>query len=238
MGSANRASAGYEFEVKTTINSQSTLYIEPMTATRATIQVARIGPHIITLRRDEGGDWVIHRRFYRPDLPVTMQAGLTVYTDWPTCVSAGYESNNQLVLTNGVQLLNGGGTLSGAQPDLVATFDFVRYARPQVPPALEGADLSNTSSVSDQQLLSFLGEHANTPGGAAQSPAFNGDAGLNLNRFQLTATVMSNRTYRLQSSSTPDGTWSDALIFVSTNTVQTIDEPAGPANVFYRLISP
>lgn len=132
MGSADRATGGYDYEVKTTLNSVSTLVIQGAATTRATIQVARIGAHLLMLRRDEGGEWVVHRRYHRPDFPATLQAGLTVYTDWDTCFAVGVENNNRLVLTNGATLL-GGGTLNSAQPDLVATFDFVRFARPQVP---------------------------------------------------------------------------------------------------------
>jgi len=87
-------------------------------------------------------------------------AGLTVYTDWPLCESVGSPWHNTHVLTNGAPA-PGGGTLSGANPDLQADFDFVRYARPIVPPVLAGAALSDPSQVSDAQLLSFLGDHAN-----------------------------------------------------------------------------
>ena len=70
--------------MKTTVRSVSTLDINPGTPS-AGIQVARIGRHLILLRRPPGGAWVVHRRYSRPDLPTTLQAGLTVYTDWPSC---------------------------------------------------------------------------------------------------------------------------------------------------------
>lgn len=237
MGSASRASSGFEYEVKTTINSQSTLIIQPTGATRATIQVARIGPHLIMLRRDEGGSWVVHRRYRRDDFPETLQAGLTVYTDWPTCATVGFENNNRLVLTNGVELL-GGGSLDSAQPDLVAAFEFVRYARPEIPEPLIGADLSNSALVTDGQLLSFLGSHANIPGGAATPPSFENTVSLNGSLFEGTANVMSNRTYRLQSAPDIDGIWTDLTTFVTTNNVQDIEETVTDDNLFFRLTSP
>ncbi len=149
----------YQFEVKTTLNSASTLDLSSG-APRATIQVARLGPHLITLRRNLGGAWVVHRRYLRPDLPAQLQAGLTVYTDWTLCDGVGFENQNSRVLTNGAPL-SGGGVVSGANPDLMAAFDYVRYQRPQIPPHLVGANFSNPSAVTDAQLLSFLGANAN-----------------------------------------------------------------------------
>ncbi|HAV64502.1 MAG TPA: hypothetical protein DCY13_19305 [Verrucomicrobiales bacterium] len=237
LGSADRGSAGYEFEVKTTVNSISTLFIEPTPATRATIQVARLGSHLIMLRRNEGGAWVVHRRYQRPDFPATLQAGLTVYTDWDTCSAVGTFDNNHLVLTNGARLSDGG-TLSGATPDLVAAFDYVRFARPQVPVGLVGADFSNPGAVSDAQLLTFLGEPANVPGGAVVSPAFNLDGEASGGTFRVSAVVVSNRTYRLQSASSLGGGWSEVRSFVSTNTLQFLEQPVGPEGGFFRLTSP
>lgn len=151
----------FQHEVKTTVNSVSTLELSPGTS-RAQIQVARIGPHLILLRRPQGGDWVVHRRYARPDFPATLQAGLTVYTDWPSCERVGFAAQNVTTLTNGARLPNGA-IFSGANPDLRAVFDYVRYARPQVPAELQGAALSDPSSVSDSQLLSFLGDAAQPP---------------------------------------------------------------------------
>lgn len=239
MGSANRLTPGYEFEVKTTSNSTSTLFIEGTPANRAAIQVARLGPHLIMLRRIEGGEWVVHRRYYRPDFPATLQAGLTVYTDWDVCFAVGPENNNRLVLTNGAPLLYGG-TVSGAQPDLVASFDYVRYARPAVPPALVGADFSNPGAVTDGQLLSFLGEPANIPGGAAAAPVFHPEIQVDENGLITTAHVTSQRTYRVQMAADLNGTWSNLFAFVSTGDIQRIELPVPLANTqgYFRAVSP
>lgn len=150
----------YQFEVKTTVDSTSTLHISNGAPARAMIQVARLGPHIITLQRSLTGAWQVHRRYFRPDMPAQMQAGLTVYTDWPLCSAVGVQNQNTRVLTNGAPL-SGGGVVAGANPDLMAAFDFVRYRRPQIPAHLVGADFSNPAAVTDVQLLSFLGTNAN-----------------------------------------------------------------------------
>lgn len=160
LGAANTPGT-YQHEVKTTLNSVSTLEISTGTP-RAQIQIARIGRHLILLRRPEGGSWVVHRRYSRPDFPATLQAGLTVYTDWPGCERVGFAAQNVTVLTNGARLPDVT-SFTGADPDLEAAFDYVRYARPNVPANLAGADLSNPAAVSDAQLLAFLGDHAHEP---------------------------------------------------------------------------
>ncbi|GMV81715.1 MAG: hypothetical protein AMXMBFR7_28990 [Planctomycetota bacterium] len=145
VGSASNPGT-YQHEVKTTVNSVSTLDITPATA-RVRIQVARIGSVFICLRRPEGGAWVVHRRYSRPDMPATMQVGLTTYTDWNSMSGLSYVEYNQTVLTNG-------------NPDLVALFDYLRYRRPAVPANLVGLNFADPAQVSDAQLLAFLGANA------------------------------------------------------------------------------
>lgn len=239
IGSANRATSGFEYEVKTTSNSTSVLFIEGTDATRAAIQVARIGPHLIMLRQNENENWVIHRRYFRPDFPFTLQAGLTVYTDWNTCAAVGVENNNLLVLTNGATLLDNS-TLNGAQPDLVATFDYVRYARPEVPPALDGANFSNPGEVSDSELLSFLGEHANIPGGAASEPEWFAADLADEDALSLSIGVVSQRHYRVQTAESIDGEWTDIGVFISTGLVHSIQESTALSSnmLFMRVATP
>jgi hypothetical protein len=136
----------FQNEVKTTVNSVSTLPITPAPSGRMLIQIARIGPYVITLH-NAGGDWVVHRRFLRNDFPQRMQVGMTVYTDYFTC------ANYQPFVQNGTVIRDG-------NPDLMAYFDFFRFVRPIVPPSLANANLFNASVVSDAQILSFLGSHA------------------------------------------------------------------------------
>jgi hypothetical protein len=148
LGAANTPGT-FQFEVKTTINSVSTLVIAPG-VNRATIQVARIGRALIMLRRNAGADWVVHRRYARNDMPTTLQAGLTTYTDYQTCSTFTPLAHNSMVIHSG-------------NPDLFAAFDYVRYQRPAIPSELLGRDFSNPAAVSDAQLLSFLGDNSNAP---------------------------------------------------------------------------
>ncbi|MFM8979158.1 MAG: hypothetical protein ACKOSS_01655, partial [Planctomycetia bacterium] len=133
----------YQTEVKTTDDSVSVLAIAPGPSA-ATLRAARIGPHLLLLLRPEGGAWSVHRRYRRDDFPATLQAGLTVYTDWPTCSALTPVQHNNSLLTGGT-------------PDLRAQVDYVRFIEPAVPAGLLGADLSNPTAVSDAELLAFLG---------------------------------------------------------------------------------
>jgi hypothetical protein len=228
----------YQYEVKTTSNSVSTLYISNGAPSRASIQVARIGPHFIMLRRDQGGAWQVHRRYFRPDMPATLQAGLTVYTDWNVCATVGFQYQNQFVLTNGLQLPNGT-TVSGCNPDLRAAFEYVRYARPQVPGNLAGASLSSAAAVSDAQLLTFLGEAANVPGGAMTPPSLSSPSFAPAGGFMATLITVSNRSYRVQRS-IDFTTWTTVTNFTSTGASAPFTDSAplpGPAR-FYRATSP
>lgn len=145
-GTAN-SPGSYQFEVKTTVNSQSTLEISPGAA-RVTIQIARIGTVFLALRRLGDGPWEVHRRYLRTDLPPELQVGLTVYTDWDTVSQMDPFEHNRTVI-------------SGGNPDLTVSVDYFRYVRPAVPEALAGLDFMNEGAVSDTDLISFLGDAAN-----------------------------------------------------------------------------
>jgi hypothetical protein len=234
LGAANQPGQ-YQFEVKTTVNSQSTLDITPGVE-RAQIQVARLGAHLIMLRREAGADWRVHRRYFRPDMMERLQAGLTVYTDWNICEQVGVEIQNTRVLTNGLALPDGG-VLNGCNPDLAASFEFVRYRRPNIPGELAGANFSNPQTVSDVQLLSFLGENANHPGGAAVSPT------VTVNRVDdavvsIAVETMPMRSYRVQVSGDMVS-WSTITNFVSSEESFGMEETAGETGAkFYRAVTP
>ena len=144
LGMADRP-GNFQFEVKTTLNSNSVLDKTIATGGHAVIQVARIGPHLITLKKD-GGVWSVHRRYYRPDFPSIVQIGMTTYTDFNTVLSYSPLMHNSMVI-------------HGGNPDLVAAFDYFRFERPRVPAALLNANFTD-NSVSEAQLLTFLGANA------------------------------------------------------------------------------
>lgn len=143
----------FQFEVKTTENSVSTLFIDSAGGQfESTLQVARLGDYLIMLRRTPTMAWQVHRRYYRPDMPSTLQVGMTVYTDY-----------NGVVATGLTPFQHNGTVIAGQNPDLSADFDYMRYATPTLPPAFVGVDLTNTSLATDAALLAFLGAAAIPP---------------------------------------------------------------------------
>lgn len=142
LGAADQP-GNFQFEVKTTINSDSQLTTSPSGSGDAIIRVARIGSSMIMLK-NVNGTWSVHRRFPRGDFPAGLQVGFTVYTDWPTVGKLSPQQQNSMVIRNG-------------NPDLLAQFDYMHFESPKIPNDLKGRNFDDPSSVSDQQLLSFLG---------------------------------------------------------------------------------
>lgn len=128
----------FQFEVKTTINSDSQLQTSPADGPEAQIRIARLGTHMVMLRKTSSG-WIVHKRYDRSDMPKKVQAGVTVYTNY-------YGTQGMDVVTHNSRF----GSAQGA--DLVATFDYIRYTRP-------AADLaSRAARMSDADLVRALGE--------------------------------------------------------------------------------
>jgi len=138
----------FQFEVKTTVASDSILVYTDANTSEATIRSARLGDYFILLRRSPGEDWVIHRRYHREDMPETLQVGMTCYTDWPTGSTFEPLIHNQI-------------TISTGNPDLIADFEYFRFAQAILPASLVGVDLLDTETVPDTDLLAFLGDIQN-----------------------------------------------------------------------------
>ncbi len=183
IGAASVVST-FQFEVKSTTNSNSVLYIVPAPSGHSAIQWARVGPYFIALQ-NSGGSWVVHRRYYRPDLPAILQVGMTTYTDYPYCAA------------NYTPLQHNSTVISGGNPDLVAAFDYFRYERPIVPPSLVGANLSDPNAVSDSALLGFLGGNAiaNAPAITDQPSDVSAPRGATAT-FSVTATGQDPLSYQ------------------------------------------
>lgn len=146
MGTGNN-SGHYQFEVKSTVNSFSSLEIDDG-ASRAVIQVVRLGEVFLVLRKLEAGDWEVHRRYRRSDMPNTLQVGVTVYTDWEGAESLTPFQHNQT-------------SISGYDPDLNAAIDYFRFKRPRIPNALAEADFVDPLEVTDEQILELFGDRSN-----------------------------------------------------------------------------
>lgn len=78
-----------QFEVKTTHNSLSTLFISDASAAYAPqskwvdLRIARQGELFSLLQRVEGAaEFTLVEQFIRPDLPAKLNVGITAYADW------------------------------------------------------------------------------------------------------------------------------------------------------------
>lgn len=181
VGHGSSVPATFQYEVKTTAASASTLILSDAPGPEATLQFARLGGVCIALRREPGGAWVVHHRYARPDLPDTLEAGLVGYTDWTKAGTFDPFVHNRNVLAPplppGVADPSPGVPWA---PDLRATFDYARFARLHLPPALAGLDLSDPVAVPDAALLVFLGDSANVPGGTVSVPGAHAPGTLRL----------------------------------------------------------
>jgi hypothetical protein len=148
-------------EVKTTINSASSLYAVqngiPAATDLVTLQMVRIGQTFVVMRRHgESGPWLIENRFVRNDMPQTLQLGVTTYTDWDTVDNMNVFHHNRTVVTTG-------------NPDLVVDADYFRVRRPNA--ALSEGTLQALATtrgagvlieLSSTAAAAYLGENAHT----------------------------------------------------------------------------
>lgn len=164
MGAADQPGS-YQFEDKTTRAAQAgethsisvrLITNAPAGTTAAYLRLVRVGPHVLLLMRPfdgaQAGSWQVLRRFRRDDFPLQLQLGFVAYTDWATMRDCSYEHHNLNLLAQSCAL-----PPQAADPDLRASFEFLRLARPLLPANLVGADLSNPAAVSDAQILGAFG---------------------------------------------------------------------------------
>lgn len=152
----------WQYEVKTTVNGNSTLYPRaagvPVGEGNATLQIVRRGQTFLLLRRHgDDGPWIVENRYERPDMPETLQVGITTYTDWSTVSAQDPFHHNRTA--------NPGGN-----PDVVADLDYIRFRRPddEVTGAmLQAAPVTGPAGspafLADTDLAELLGDAAGEP---------------------------------------------------------------------------
>ncbi len=112
-----------QFEMKSTSNSLSTLKIADAPEGWMRLRVARSGELFTLLYQEENSDqWQVLEQFIRPDLPETLNVGLTAYADWDS-VAPDYP-NYQKYNENGASTQNA---------DLVAYVESIDFRRPMTP---------------------------------------------------------------------------------------------------------
>jgi len=110
---------GTQLEVKSVTNSGDPEQLTEESPPNLEIGIARLGDKFICLRREPGEAWRVAGLFERPDLPVTLQVGITAFGDWMAAKQTSPEVHNAR------------GTRDG-DPDLRVWFEYVRF-RPPIP---------------------------------------------------------------------------------------------------------
>jgi hypothetical protein len=109
-----------QFEIKSTYNSLSTLKISEAPIGWLRLRVARSGELFTLLYQAEGSsEWMVLDQFIRPDLPETLNVGLTAYADWDS-VAPDYP-NYQQYNEQGASTQNA---------DLVVYVESIEFRRP------------------------------------------------------------------------------------------------------------
>ena len=108
-----------QYEIKTTTNSLSTLSILPAARGPTELRIARHGELFTLMVRPEGEDWRVLHQYIRPDLPETLNVGLTAYADYGS-VAPTYP-DYRLYNTKGAPTQNA---------DLIAYVDRIDFRRP------------------------------------------------------------------------------------------------------------
>ena len=138
MGTGNRINQATEFEVKTTVNSGSTLELRTVHPTggnnllsTATLQLARFGNNLMVLVQPDGQPWEVYRcygtaaagaAFPRSEVPAhggTLQVGMNMYSDFSPWSSQPDPNNASTPLS-----------LLDSNPDLRISYDYIRFCTP------------------------------------------------------------------------------------------------------------
>lgn len=178
--SLGHGESGQQYEIKNTIDGQSTLVLSNAPGNEAIIQAARIGQRFIFMRRTDSEGWVVHGLYDRSAHPLsnTLQVGMTVYTDWGKY--GDYLNPNVTYTVGGVTNVDGvwvhnthylDATLpahleanaNAYNPDIIAHVDYFRFTRPSSN-AVSYLATNNLASVPPATLLGFFGDTANRPG--------------------------------------------------------------------------
>jgi DNA-binding beta-propeller fold protein YncE len=151
----------WQFESKITTDSNSDFYSGvtgiPAGQNLSTLQIARIGQTFLLLRRHGQGAWILQERYTTPNLPATVQVGVTAYTNYFHIASQDPFHHNRTAA-------------QGGNPDIVADFDYFHLRRPD--PSLTEADLLSptvtgpsgpATALSTIGLSTLLGDTADTP---------------------------------------------------------------------------
>jgi hypothetical protein len=131
-----------QFEVKTTMNSISTLRSYPAQRGWVDLRIVRLRELFTLLYRYVGGEWTYLDQWVRPDLPQTVQVGFIAYTDWDGAaeVYPNIEAINKGEIPNGVE-------------DLILRVASIQFREPDI--QRFGTELTSFSSIDSDKLAAF-----------------------------------------------------------------------------------
>lgn len=163
----------YSFEIKNTCDSRSCLNIVNADTNSALIRMIRRGDEIVVMSKFGDDSWTIQNRYNRTGpmdgtngscgsdcdvpFPDTVQIGFVAYTDWPKVSSLAEMFHNSHTIHP--DSLGGDNPTPEVpfNPDLRATFDYIRFDSLNIPNEWVNSDLANAFEISDAQLISQYG---------------------------------------------------------------------------------
>jgi hypothetical protein len=151
------------FEVKSTINSASTLNLSSIDTNVVDVRMIRLHPFVLVLYRFPGEAWVVHRRYFRDDLQDTVQVGMVTYTDWDKASTYANTFHNSHVLNEELDPDPSNNPGQPFAPDIITRYDYLDLQMTAMPAGWQGLDLTNSNIVSDAAILDYYGESIATP---------------------------------------------------------------------------
>lgn len=140
-----------QFEIKSTTNSLSTLKISEAPEGWIQLRVARSGELFTLLYQEEDSDqWQVLDQFIRPDLPETLNVGLTAYADWDSMAPdyPNYQKYNE----------QGASTQNADMVAYVESIDFRRPATPRFPIATLDPRVSFDPQLSETRMKDLMAD--------------------------------------------------------------------------------
>jgi hypothetical protein len=140
-----------QFEIKSTYNSLSTLKISDAKPGWVRLRIARSGELFTLLYREDGAnEWKVLDQFIRPDLPATLNVGLTAYADWDSMAPdyPNYQKYNQ----------QGAATQNADLVAYVESIDFRRPSTPRFPIATLDPSVSFDPKVSEARMRELMAD--------------------------------------------------------------------------------
>jgi hypothetical protein len=156
------------FEVKSTINSNSTLAVSSIDTTRADIRMVRLGAVLFVLYRFPGQSWTVHQRYYRDDLVDSVQVGMVTYTDWDKASTYETTFHNSHIMNEDLDPDPSNNPGQPFAPDIITRYDYLQLLSTSLPAAWNGLDLMNAGQVSNAEILNYYGSVISTPAASSE----------------------------------------------------------------------